>query len=1103
MHKAQQYTMRENGPVTYMEHMDAATPEVLLRDWTADQTIKDGPGWIKDNARVMADAGKDSLKNRASKVMLTNQQLDDFLPMLGATLAKNVASLVRFRDTMTNTLMKGAREWAAGMEKQSLAFRTRSKGIGEPALDNFSGFMEASRRRNKFGFIPEDGRFDHTDPAVLERFQRGKFKANGEQVAGEAGEPLLDPELVAAFQKFTPGEQQAIRKASFELYNIRSMERDTLSSLLRENHTATKTTVDERVSQLEHDLGVAQETEGYDKTKLRKLERAHEDAMTRQDDMETSFTKAMRDLHNVYRDMEYVPYAPMQRHGKYVVVAQSKALQAAREAQRAGVERGEGEPSTYAMETDPDHYFVHAVDSISDAKYLIAKLKTDSAFAGTEPVYHETTKPGEELFKGSDVIAGLHKIIGNIGSTGDTSAINNTMLMLAQRTIIEAMSQNSARKADLHFRNIRSAPLDMPKAIMSRMLSSAQFLSAQKYSTKLNHALNAASEQIKDPRAVPPKHHAAATAAFNDFIARYNDDLTPKSEDTMADKLSGMASIWMLMGSPSYYAQQVAQNMMITAPYLSGRFGVAATTKAFKNGYAQVNKAFTDTGEGSYAKGVASYLSNGMLDISKVDPKYREVLRYAESLNLLDVSMNLEMGRVSSDVSSGIVDKAMRGVRNSVRGVEAGNRISAMVAAYDLMESQGRVTPETISNLLGVDQAAFDGRYADYLDNHATIAGISDREKADLPPVMSKDQFAAAEYARQVVLDTHGDYSSSNKPVWTRRGLWRVATQFRTFNAMMLGTYAKTFHRAFLNKDMSKAERMVAMRTLAYMTGSTALFAGAAGLPGAALMGSLYAMVMGGGSEPPDDYQKDLREAVGDPYLANILLYGAPSLFGLNMSGSMGMGSLFSLAPSADAPTDAASYQKYALALFGGPSVGGLGVKAFDALDLWHNKGQTYKAMEALLPRALLGPTRAIHDSIYGSFDRKGYQIVKPEDISMAEKVWGAAGFQSSDRSARQWSRERAFTESEFYSSTGASIKRDFTDAKAAGDTKSMADARTEWQALQATRSQFGFKQQPMSQLLTAPTQKAKQEKDTIGGIAYTSGSKGEALKLGRLVGAQ
>ena len=135
----------------------------------------------------------------------------------------------------------------------------------------------------------------------------------------------------------------------------------------------------------------------------------------------------------------------MQRHGAFVIIAESRALQARRAAERKAKEAGEkyerpkGEPTTHQMEENPDHYFVHAVDSRLDGIRMVEELRKAKEFSGGKVDYHKTTDVGEEMFKGNDVIAGLQKMIGKVGLSGEASETNNIMLVVARRALIDAM----------------------------------------------------------------------------------------------------------------------------------------------------------------------------------------------------------------------------------------------------------------------------------------------------------------------------------------------------------------------------------------------------------------------------------------------------------------------------------------------------------------------------------------------------------------------------------------------------------------------------------------------------------------------------------------
>jgi hypothetical protein len=70
-------------------------------------------------------------------------------------------------------------------------------------------------------------------------------------------------------------------------------------------------------------------------------------------------------------------------------------------------------------------------------------------------------------------------------------------------------------------------------------------------------------------------------------------------------------------------------------------------------------------------------------------------------------------------------------------------------------------------------------------------------------------------------------------------------------------------------------------------------------------------------------------------------------------------------------------------------------------------------------------------------------------------------------------------------------VKNDYAKAVREKDTDAMAEARQAWTKLQEARVRNGYTKQPMSNLLKAPQEQSKREKNTAGGVAFNKQNRG------------
>jgi hypothetical protein len=231
-----------------------------------------------------------------------------------------------------------------------------------------------------------------------------------------------------------------------------------------------------------------------------------------------------------------------------------------------------------------------------------------------------------------------------------------------------------------------------------------------------------------------------------------------------------------------------------------------------------------------------------------------------------------------------------------------------------------------------------------------------------------------------------------------------------------------------------------------------------------------------------------------------LLLRGVPSLFGVDVSGTLGQGNLLSVAPYTDLPSDRESYAKFVLSLTG-PAIGGIGGNAADAIALL-NDGNYYKALEKLIPRGIGAASRSFREATQGETTGRGDTLTQPIDINAVESFWAAIGLQPISRVNRQFARNDFFKDQRFYRDRSADIKTAYIDAAADKDTATMDALKLEWKGLQQARRDRGYKTESMVELVAAPRERALREQRTIGGVQFTPATRARAEQSAELAGS-
>lgn len=749
------------------------------------------------------------------------------------------------------------------------------------------------------------------------------------------------------------------------------------------------------------------------------------------------------------------PYAPLRQDGDWVVVGRSKELVDAIKANDYSTVR--------KLEESADHYYVDFAQTRPEALKIARGL--EGTYAATQ--YFRKAQSEENLYGGGDVMYAFQKLNALMQDLQVKDEMKQQVRNAVAQLQLQVMAANSARKSELRRRNIATGHVDMVKTTLSHGRSTAQFIASVSHNDKILESLRLMGQEV---RTFGPDREAKQEV-YNSIVGHYMAGLQPQPQNTLADKLTGFSSGWMLLFSPSYYIQQALQNLMLTMPAVAARYGYSDTYAAFKKAYAEVAKAWVDTG------------ATGQLNIDLIDEKYRPLAIFISESGALDVGLDREMGSLTADSggsNSKPFEKAINFLRGTTRKIEAINRLSAAIAVYELSGSEGRGAP------VSVDAAAYSEYKKDFEATYPELTALTPK------------RYAAALEALSTINETHGDYSFANASNFLRNPLGRVVFQFQKFRMIVAGLYVRAFYNAFRDPNLSPAERRVARRTLMFVSGHAAIMGGLIGSPAAAIFVLIYNL-LSGDDEERGDLERDIREAVGDDTIANLLLRGVPSLAGVDVSGTLGLGNLLSVAPYTDLPSDRESYAKYILSLTG-PAIGGIGANTFDAVSLMGD-GNYYKALERLMPRGIGAASKSLREATTGETTARGDTLTQPIDLGAVEAIWGTLGLSPIARVNRQYARNQFYKDEKFYQDRAADIKRAYADAYKDDNSTAMTALRLEWRGLQDARRERGFKTQSVLDLVKAPREQALREKRTVGGVPFTPGTEGRARQITETAG--
>lgn len=511
---------------------------------------------------------------------------------------------------------------------------------------------------------------------------------------------------------------------------------------------------------------------------------------------------------------------------------------------------------------------------------------------------------------------------------------------------------------------------------------------------------------------------------LNEITRRYESSLDVTPTPNI-NKLTRLSSIYYLATSPAYYLQNLTQPWMMSVPAMSGRHNYGKVSSALFAAYSELGGVMKS----------ARY--DQQFDFSKAPADVRDAIQELANRGKIDIGLETELGEFKIDGDSKFSkgwNKVDTFLRVAVQKVEALNRLSTAMAAYRL-----------------------------------ELAKTGDKQKA-------------IDYADRILTETHGDYSTFNAPRVFNNPLGKVALQFRKFQLIQLTYYAKLLKDA----GFDSKEKRAATKALVYSLGHTGLLAGAMGLPGysaiAWAIGALF-----GDEDDPLDVTAELRKFIGDEDMANLIMRGAPTLAGVDISGKVGAGNMLSIMPfsQADLTTKAGVIEAVGTLVGGAPI--GMVARVADGLGQMLS-GNWYKGMEQLLPKGLGDAAKAYRISSEGMTRRNGDIVLPDSEVSAWETTIQALGIQPVQQSVVMERQQNTLKMNEFYQDRSTKIKADYVKAVRAGE--STEAIRAAWNKLQEARVKNGYTRQPLSELLRAPQSQAKRERQVVDGVQFNKTNK-------------
>jgi hypothetical protein len=371
----------------------------------------------------------------------------------------------------------------------------------------------------------------------------------------------------------------------------------------------------------------------------------------------------------------------------------------------------------------------------------------------------------------------------------------------------------------------------------------------------------------------------------------------------------------------------------------------------------------------------------------------------------------------------------------AARLVEAHNRISSAVAAFDMASAK--------------------------------------------PQVAKRQGMSPAEYAISVVEDTQGNFSRMDAPL-VIKALPKLTTQYRKYQLMMAWAYTNAIKQTF--KGDTPEMRAMGRRTLMYMTAHAGVFAGATGIPLVSTVAP-YILAFSSGEEEPQDLDRWIMQNVPGK-AGEVLAKGAFNFIGIDMSTKLSQGKIFDPFPYLDYDVSEDGIKDLVFNLAAGPS--GTTMINFTRSAEYFGQGDVLKGIEYMVPKGIRSATESYRIATEGVSFKNGDVVVDPREVNVWSLFVNSIGLPASEVNKIKWTRSQQYELEQYFNDESSRIRREYIDASASRNRSDQIDLRTEWVDLQKQKDRvrpfFGrdyktLRRQTVSDLLKAPYQQQNRER--------------------------
>jgi hypothetical protein len=693
---------------------------------------------------------------------------------------------------------------------------------------------------------------------------------------------------------------------------------------------------------------------------------------------------------------------------------------------------------------------VEFFDTKREALASAARLEAsgDISVDGVEPRKYEPQGRDADITSGQ-MLSLMRTVQNRKGYRGMSAREQNEVQNALREASVRFMGSTRIQSRRLPRGHVAGASHDLTRNAYDYALSASAYLSRLEHAPVLEKALKEMHEGVQ------------GDASKDGTLGRRTiaNEIDSRVDQPVFDEAKGWHS-WtkrLMTGSfldklfsPAYSMINASQPIMVTAPVLAGRHGVA-------NSFTALRKAYNDIGglgvalkgaketikrfkPGAEITSPAGFLEDIIARSARTDGE-RKMFQHLSEVGSISPDSGLELDTLikAHKGLGGVIDTGLGYfesiARQMPRAIESINRTATALAAYRLEFSK------------------------------------------------TGDQEKSTRYAQETVNNTQFLYSPTNRPKVFNHPLWRLALQFKQYGQGMYHLLGMNIGRAI--SPMDSTQRKEALKSLAGIAATHVAMAGAMGLPlepfKYLIMGLNAVGVLGLSWGEVEDQARRIGAGLLGKTGGEIALKGLPRGLGLDLSGRVGLDSLVSFGePRSNKDTDVKSWLFDTIA--GAPaSLVSDWIKGSNQLM----SGNFGKAAELMTPAKVLADSiRAYRQATEGKKSEKS-QRETMSPYTLREAVTRGMGFTPAREAENSAQRGSFYKKQALLKDNRQALITSWVTAKP-------ADKRDAYAAIQKwNKGKVAAEQIKMAELSSAAKRRTTEEKSGSGlGIRTTKRDK-------------